>query len=619
MARAAQLKTMEKKLEGDASFFWQCVSRHEGGGVIAGTSGIVPPERDERFLFGGKGGVPPADAAIDFSRYDAIPVSRSGAGDEREHPPLADFADLADALPAWATRNLLQPDRMHYRAPTPVQKHTVPLALASLDVMACAQTGSGKTVAFLLPLLASIAGARSELSPEQLFDRLAERSGDASRPRAPRGGGGSRHASDGWRLSKRDEAARRKLGTPARPSALVLAPTRELVLQIELECAKLTLDAPPPPSGAAHWSSCAYGGATARPQLETLAAGVEILVATPGRLSDFVGRDLVCLDRCRFLVLDEADRMLDMGFEPQIRKIVEESGLPAKADGRQTLLFSATFAPPIQRVARQYLRADRTAHVSVGRVGSSVSSIEQRLVRCDGGDKKAKLSKVLPLIEPGERTIVFTGKKHVARWLRLQLERRGTAAVEIHGDRSQAQREAALASFRAGAAEVLVATDVASRGIDVPDVAHVVQFDLPPGRDDFDAYVHRIGRTGRAGKSGRATSLFVPGDEPKVGNGALWADLARILDENRQEVPDWFDACRPRGAAPRGGGAAAAGPDGEPTAKAPSTRRKGASPNRRARRAAAAAATGRPPNAGPPSASQPTEGSPPTPQAAAAS
>ena len=644
-AAAAQQKLMDAKLEADASFFWQCVSKHAGGGVIAGASGLVPVLRDEQYLFGSVLAASSSSASafssgIDFTRYDGIPVTRTGAGSsEDEVPPMDSFTELRGAqLPSWACDNLL--DRMHYGAPTPIQKHAVPLALASYDLIGCAQTGSGKTTAFLLPLLARIAGTACEFTPEQRFERLAATAGGEARGRsslAAGGGAASRHASDGWRLSRRDEAALRARGTPAKPSALVLAPTRELAMQIELEAAKLCYDAPPPPSGAAHWSACAYGGATARPQLEHLAAGVEILVATPGRLTDFVSRSLVDLSKVRFLVLDEADRMLDMGFAPQIERLV--ALLPSKEE-RQTLMFSATFAPPIQRVAQSFLRgdgeaADRaaadmavacTSCVTIGRVGSAMKSIEQRLVRADASlSKRGRLELIRPLLTPGERTIVFCGKKHVAKWVAAQLSKHdGTRAVEIHGDRSQGQREAALNAFRSGRADVLVATDVASRGIDVPDVAHVIQYDLPTTAADFDAYVHRIGRTGRAGKAGRATSVFVPGDVPRVGNDALWVPLARLLDENEQEVPTWFDDVRPRSAAPRAtaGGVAAGGggvaADGSRVAAsggkargttglqqlqqkpAKSSRRRGASMNRRARRAAAAAAAGRPPNAGPP-------------------
>ena len=653
---------VEAKLAADASFFWECVQKHQLGVDIRGACGKDPEPRDATTLFGHAS--PPPAAGLNFEQYDAIPVTRSGAGaSEADVPPLgSSYAAARESgalvLPPFAMRNLLDAERMGIASPTPIQRHTVPLALtAGHDVMGCAQTGSGKTMAFLLPLIASVAAQQPN---------AATGAAAASRTPAVRGVGGGSGGRRGvtGRLGAKEEAAVRARGTPAKPSALVLAPTRELAMQIELECAKLTCDAPPPPSGAGHWCGCCYGGATARPQLETLAAGVEVLVATPGRLADFVRRDLVSLRDCRFLVLDEADRMLDMGFEPQIRRIVEGHDLPPN-ERRQTLLFSATFAPPIQRVAASYLR-EPYAHVAVGRVGSSIETITQRLVLAEQPDKRSKLSLLLPLITGGERTIVFVQKKHVASWVRDQLRKSGVACADIHGDRSQGQREAALAKFRSGEVDVLVATDVASRGIDVPEVAHVVQFDLPVSRDEMDSYVHRIGRTGRAGREGRATALFVPGDDPKTGNGPLWPDLARLLDENAQEVPGWFDALRPKGAQPRaaavggGGGTAGAGgagrsvragggaegheravgrggrggrgrgrggrggrgnggatprarsatPASAPATPAAAPRKVGAaargiSPappsgmNRKARRAAAAAAAGRAPNAGP--------------------
>lgn len=204
-------------------------------------------------------------------------------------------------------------------------------------------------------------------------------------------------------------------------------------------------------------------------------------------------------------------------------------------------MFSATFAPNIQSIAKKYLRQD-FAKVEVGRVGSSIASIEQNLLKIDlPGNKKTKLEVLVPLLKPGERTIVFVQKKHVATFVKKALVRSNLSAEDIHGDRSQSQREAALAKFRAGQVDVLVATDVAARGLDVLDVAHVVQFDLPVSAEDFDNYVHRIGRTGRAGKLGRATAMFVPGHEPKVGNGGLIPDLRRIFEENGQALPVWFE------------------------------------------------------------------------------
>ena len=351
-AASAQNAKVDAKLAADASFFWECVQKVQSGVDVSGASGSPVPRRDAAALFGGAGDAG-GGGAVDFSRYDAIPVSRSGAGaSETDVPPLGSSFP-ASGLPPYVLDNLVGDDRMGIDAPTPIQKHCIPLALAGHDLMACAQTGSGKTVAFLLPLIASVAsgkGAKFERAtpprPVGGGGRGGGRGGGSGRGDSGGRGGGGRPGVKG-RLSARDEAVVRSRGTPGRPSALVLAPTRELAIQIELECAKLTCEAPPPPSGAAHWCACAYGGATARPQLERLAAGVEILVATPGRLVDFVNRDLVSLQACRFLVLDEADRMLDMGFEPQIRRIVEQHDLPHKSK-RRTLMFSATFAPLIQ-------------------------------------------------------------------------------------------------------------------------------------------------------------------------------------------------------------------------------------------------------------------------------
>jgi len=207
------------------------------------------------------------------------------------------------------------------------------------------------------------------------------------------------------------------------------------------------------------------------------------------------------------------------------------------------------------------------------------------------------------MIAPGEKTIVFCQKKHVASWLRKELERDGVACADIHGDRSQGAREQALRDFRSGAISVLVATDVASRGIDVPQVNHVIQFDLPISADEMDTYVHRIGRTGRAGHQGKATAIFVPGFQPKVGNGELWDSLVGLLEENGQPLPPWFVECQPRTSTRQLTADGALVPKEEEIAS-PSLRRRGASDARRARRAAAAAAAGRAPNAGPPEMSR---------------
>lgn len=205
-------------------------------------------------------------------------------------------------------------------------------------------------------------------------------------------------------------------------------------------------------------------------------------------------------------------------------------------------MFSATFPNEVQTIAQKYMRT--YVFVAVGRVGSTIESITQRIVQSYANDKRTKLAILLPLLNLQDKTLIFCQKKHVASWVRGQIVREIPAARvdAIHGDRSQAQRESALEKFRDGCIDILVATDVAARGLDVPGITHVIQFDLPVSREDFDSYVHRIGRTGRAGRLGVATSLFVPGMDTKLGqNGGLWEPLHRLLEENNQDIPQWFE------------------------------------------------------------------------------
>jgi len=271
-------------------------------------------------------------------------------------------------------------------------------------------------------------------------------------------------------------------------------------------------------------------------------------------LSDFVDRSIVSLKNVEYLVLDEADRMLDMGFEPQIRRLVIQSGMKSKGDGRKTLMFSATFPSEIQLLAREFLRPSYT-WIAVGRVGSTNDSITQILVQAKS-DKRRKLRLVMDAIVDGPkgRTLIFVQKKRSATWLKKMLGKGGPGddtsfqhfkpirAVEIHGDRSQSQREAALKSFRSGECKILVATDVAARGLDISGIEHVINMDLPTSTKDFDSYVHRIGRTGRAGHIGLATSLYVPGKELKVGNGPIAKMMVEQLVTAKQDVPEWLGA-----------------------------------------------------------------------------
>lgn len=472
-ARVKQLSAVAEKAEEDDEYYFNELARNS-------RHPIRHPQLNENTLFATQGAV-----GLNFDQYDDIKVERSGQGEETI-PIMRSFAELGERLPRFLSRNI---ELMRYDRPTPIQAHSVPVALNKMDLMCCAQTGSGKTCAYLLPLIATMHGAPRTW--QQQFE-----------------------------------------GRSAAPLALVMAPTRELAVQIHIEAQKLS-------NRSGMHPLVVYGGAKARQQLYELAQGVDILVATPGRLQDFCDRGLVTLAHVKFLVLDEADRMLDMGFEPQIRALHKLMTPPAQ---RQTLMFSATFPPAVQKLAAEFTR--NYIWISVGRVGSTVASIEQRLIYASNN----KFHKLALLVEAFEsckgRTLVFVKTKAMATWVARQMRSqpgfRNLRTAEIHGDRTQSQREEALQAFRDGHVQVLVATDVAARGLDIAGVAHVVNFDLASTPDEFDSYVHRIGRTGRAGNAGIATSFYVPGFDPKTGCGRIAGQLLQLLQETNQVVPDWF-------------------------------------------------------------------------------
>ncbi|OMO68841.1 hypothetical protein COLO4_29393 [Corchorus olitorius] len=426
------------------------------------------------------------NSGINFDAYEDIPVETSG---DNVPPPVNTFAeiDLGEVL----NQNIR---RCKYVKPTPVQRHAIPIALGGRDLMACAQTGSGKTAAFCFPIISGI-------MREQYVQR----------PRVAR---------------------------TVYPLALILSPTRELSCQIHDEAKKFSYQ-----TGVK--VVVAYGGAPINQQLRELERGVDILVATPGRLVDLLERARVSLQMIRYLALDEADRMLDMGFEPQIRKIVEQMDMPTRGV-RQTMLFSATFPREIQRLASDFL--SNYIFLAVGRVGSSTDLIVQRVEFVQETDKRSHLMDLLHAQREngihGKQalTLVFVETKKGADALEHWLCMNGFPATTIHGDRTQQEREMALRSFKSGKTPILVATDVAARGLDIPHVAHVVNFDLP---NDIDDYVHRIGRTGRAGKSGLATAFF------NEGNLSLSRPLAELMQEANQEVPAWLTRYASR--APYGG------------------------------------------------------------------
>jgi len=307
------------------------------------------------------------------------------------------------------------------------------------------------------------------------------------------------------------------------PLALVLAPVRELACQIYNEAKKFSYK-----SGLR--VCVVYGGDSIGKQLRELERGCDIMVATPGRLVDILERARCSLAQVRYLVLDEADRMLDMGFEPQIRRIVEQEDMPYTGD-RQTLMFSATFPKEIQKLAASFLHD--YIFLAVGRVGSSTDLITQKFIRVDEGEKMPVLLDLIASVNG--LTIIFVETKRKADQLEDYLCRNGFSATSIHGDRVQQDRTAALKTFANGQTPYLIATNVAARGIDIDNIKHVVNYDMP---NDIDDYVHRIGRTGRAGQPGLATGMIT---EENVN---IVPKLLEILVESQQDIPPFLESMK---------------------------------------------------------------------------
>lgn len=404
---------------------------------------------------------------------------------------MIQFSDLGLATPllqALATEG--------YTTPTPIQAQSIPHLLAGRDLLGIAQTGTGKTAAFALPIL----------------HRLA---------------------------------ADRRRAAPGTCRALVLAPTRELASQI-LESFQaygrhLRLSA-----------TVVFGGVDMRRQERAMARGVDILVATPGRLVDHLGRRTIRLDHTEIVVLDEVDRMLDIGFIHAIRRVM--SHVPAQ---RQSLFFSATLPKDIAALAAELLK--EPARVTITPVATTAERVTQRVVHIEQAGKKAALTGIVREPAVG-RTIVFTRTKYRADQVTKHLLAAGVEAAAIHGNKTQSQRERALGGFRAGRTKVLVATDIAARGIDVDGVSHVVNFDLP---DVPESYVHRIGRTARAGAEGHAISFCAPEERSD------WRAIEALI---RQQVPVMevegslpAPAPRPERGAPRPGPRLAASPPRHPS------------------------------------------------------
>nr|QOS47394.1 DEAD-box DDX43 [Locusta migratoria] len=357
--------------------------------------------------------------------------------------------------------------KQNFKSPSPIQSQAWPVLLKGHDLIGIAQTGTGKTLAFLLPALIHIEGQPI--------------------PREERGG----------------------------PNVLILAPTRELALQIEKEVNKY--------SYKGIKSVCVYGGGNRREQVNVITKGVEIIIATPGRLNDLIMSNVIDVTSITYLVLDEADRMLDMGFEPQIRKTL----LDIRPD-RQTVMTSATWPEGVRRLAQSYMK--NPIQVVIGTLDlAAVHSVTQHIELIDEEDKKDRVMEFIENMGPDDKAIVFVGKKMRADDLASDLCLKGIDCQCIHGDREQADREQALDDLKSGCVRILIATDVASRGIDITDVTHIFNYDFPR---NIEEYVHRVGRTGRAGKTGESITLVTRSD---------WAqakELIAILEEANQEVPE---------------------------------------------------------------------------------
>ncbi|XP_069127188.1 probable ATP-dependent RNA helicase DDX53 [Argopecten irradians] len=397
-----------------------------------------------------------------------IVMDLSKEGDRRVPNPVQTFEHAFQHYPEILDTIYTQ----KFTKPSPIQSQAWPVLLQGMDMIGIAQTGTGKTLAFLLPAFIHI-----DQQPT---------------PREERGG----------------------------PNVLVLSPTRELALQIESEVKKF------------HYkgikSVCVYGGGNRREQINVVGKGVEIIVATPGRLNDLIMNNIVSVKSVTFLILDEADRMLDMGFEPEIKKIL----LDIRPD-RQTVMTSATWPEGVRRMADAYLKDP--FQVFVGSLDlAAVHSVTQLVEIVDDEEKKDRVVHfVRHEMEPEDKVIIFVGRKVLADDLSSDFSLNGIDCQCIHGDREQCDREQALEDFKTGYVKILVATDVASRGLDVKDITHVFNYDFPR---NIEEYVHRIGRTGRAGKSGTSLTLMTRND---------WRSaqlLIDIMEEADQEIPqDLYD------------------------------------------------------------------------------
>nr|XP_044627702.1 probable ATP-dependent RNA helicase DDX4 isoform X12 [Equus asinus] len=446
---------------------WKSEAEGGEGGDVQGPKVTYippPPPEDEDSIFAHY------QTGINFDKYDNILVEVSG----HDAPPAIltfEEANLCQTL----NNNIA---KAGYTKLTPVQKYSIPIILAGRDLMACAQTGSGKTAAFLLPILAHM--MRDGITASR-FKELQE------------------------------------------PECIIVAPTRELINQIYLEARKFSF-------GTCVRAVVIYGGTQLGHSIRQIVQGCNILCATPGRLMDIISKEKIGLRQVKYLVLDEADRMLDMGFGPEMKKLISCPGMPSK-EQRQTLMFSATFPEEIQKLAGEFLKS-KYLFVAVGQVGGACRDVQQTILQVGQYSKREKLVEILRNIGD-ERTMVFVETKKKADFIATFLCQEKISTTSIHGDREQREREQALGDFRCGKCPVLVATSVAARGLDIENVQHVINFDLPSA---IDEYVHRIGRTGRCGNTGRAVSFFDPESDSHLAQ-----PLVKVLSDAQQDVPAWLE------------------------------------------------------------------------------
>jgi len=365
---------------------------------------------------------------------------------------------------------MLTINKQGFFKPSPIQAQAWPYLLSGKDLIGIAQTGTGKTLAFLMPIFIHIDGQPV--------------------PRGQRGG----------------------------PNVLVLSPTRELALQIHDEVKKYEY------KGIK--SVCVYGGGDRKQQMKVITDGVEIIIATPGRLNDLIEANCIQVESVTYLVLDEADRMLDMGFEPQIRKTL----LDIRPD-RQTVMTSATWPANVRRLASSYMNDPVTVFIGSLDLAATHTVTQKIVLVGDGGEdeKRDMLTEFIEEMGKDDKAIVFVGKKSKVDDIASDLSLKSISVQSIHGDRDQSDREQALMDLKSGEVHILIATDVASRGIDIQDITHVINFDFPR---NIEEYVHRVGRTGRAGKSGTSITFMEYRDRKNA------RDLIKILEEAGQEVPN---------------------------------------------------------------------------------